>query len=87
VGREGFACGVPAAVERVASGLLTCSFMGRPPVAELLVPALGLAGAADTQGGSPYGGLYVGVHHDLLGYCGVPIASTNRLLTNIGCNN
>jgi hypothetical protein len=65
VGRDGFTCGVPAAVECLEAGLLTCGCMRRPPVSELLVPALGLSGAAEPAEGSPYGGLCVGVHHDL----------------------
>lgn len=66
VGCDGFACGVPAAVERIDAGLLACGFLSRPPVSELLVPALGLSGTADTDRGSPYGGMFMGVHHDLL---------------------
>ena len=69
VGSDGFAFGVPAAVERIEVGLLTCGFMGRPPVSELLVPAPCLAGTANANMGSLYGSMSVGVHHDLLPEC------------------
>src|SRR5919109_1915703 len=76
-----FALSIPAAVERVACGLLTCGCMSCPPVFQLLVPALRLSGAANTDRGTPYGGLSIGVHHDLL--CCVlllwcAVSSTNR---------
>jgi hypothetical protein len=79
----GFPFGVPAAVERIEVGLLTCGLMSRPPVSELLVPALGVSGAADTDMSPPYSGVAIGVHHDLLLlFCAV--CSTNRLIHNIG---
>jgi hypothetical protein len=66
---DGFAFGVPAAVEGFEVGLLTCVFMSRPLVSELLVPAPGLAGTANADMGSPYGGMSVSVHCHLLPAC------------------
>jgi hypothetical protein len=69
VGCYGFPFGVPAAVERIEVGLLTCGLMSRPPVSELLVPALGVSGAADTYMSPSSSGVGIGVHHNLLLAC------------------
>src|SRR5262245_55037102 len=69
LGRDGFALRIPAAVKRLKIGLLTCGFMSRPPVSELLIPALRSSGAADADGSSPYGGMSIGMHRTLLPAC------------------
>ena len=43
---DGFMPGIPAALERFAFGLLTCSFVCCPTVPELLVPTFDLSGGA-----------------------------------------
>src|SRR5882724_1063207 len=78
VGCYDFTFGVPAAVERIEVGLLTCGLMSRPPVSKLLVPALGISGAADTDMGSPDGGVPIGVHRDLLYFLSTAIFSCVR---------
>ena len=65
VGCYGFPFGVPAAVERIEVGLLTCGFMSCPPVFELLVRALCSSGAADTDMRSPYGGMSIRLYQGL----------------------
>jgi hypothetical protein len=69
VGGYGFAFSVPACVEGCKLRFVARGFMGRPLVSELLVPALGISGAADTDRGSPYGGMFIGVHRHLLPAC------------------
>ena len=48
-GTDGFALGVPAAVERLTCGLLTYGLVSCPPCLQLLVPALSVCGSADTD--------------------------------------
>jgi hypothetical protein len=90
-GTDGFVPGIPACSEARELRFLACGFVGCPPVQELLVPALGIAGAADTDRCSPYRGMSIGVPRDLLDglraaifyfVCG---SSTHRLIETIGC--
>src|SRR5215216_512074 len=86
-GTDGFAPGIPACVEGGQRGVVTGGFVGCPTVPDLLVPALGICGAADTDRRSPYGGLSMGVHRNLLLACchllWCAVRSTNRLIDNI----
>src|SRR5262249_20289120 len=64
-----FTPAVPASAERGTSRLSSCSVVLRPPVSELLVPAFHVSGAAGADMGSPYGGMLLRVHCDLLLPC------------------
>src|SRR5215211_846462 len=87
-GTDRFSPGIPACSEGGERCVVTGGFVGCPPVPDLLVPALGICGAADTEVRSPYGGLSMGVHRDLLLACchllWCAVCSTNRLIENIG---
>jgi hypothetical protein len=65
-GTDGFAPGIPACSE----GCEACCTAGGPVFGpsclQLLVPALGVSGAVDTDRRAPYGGMSVDVHRDLL---------------------
>src|SRR5215475_11428216 len=82
-----FTPAVPASAERGTSRLSSCSVVLRPPVSELLVPAFHVSGAAGADMGSPYGGMLLRVHCDLLLPCSYhrccTVRSTNRLVYNI----
>jgi hypothetical protein len=77
-----FALSIPAAVEHVEFGLLTGGVMGRPPVSEPLVPALGLSGAADTDGGAPYGGIVYPLVCIMTSFAAVVCGLINQPLAN-----
>jgi hypothetical protein len=79
----GFAPGIPAGAERGKPRLRSCSCVSRPPVSELLVPAFGVPGAADTDVRPPDGRMSMCSHNHLLGFVRA-VRSTNRLMTNIG---
>ena len=87
-GTDGFAPGIPACDEGGQHCVVTCGFVGCLLVTDLLVPALGICGAADTDRCSPDGGLSMGVHRDLLLECcrllWCAVRSTNRLIENVG---
>ena len=91
-GTDRFAPGIPACFEGGELRFVACGFVGCPPVPDLLIPTLCLSGAADTNMRSPYGGMSMGVHRDLLDclstavFCRLlwcAVRSTNRLIDNI----
>jgi hypothetical protein len=65
-GTDSFAPNIPACFEGCELCFLARSFMGSPPFFNLLVPALTVCCSADTDVGSPYGGVSIGVHDVLL---------------------
>ena len=77
-GRYSFALGVPAVVERLKGGLLTCGFMSRPPLSELLIPALTARCSADTDVHPPDGRMSISSHDHLLGFLRAPTFCRTR---------
>jgi hypothetical protein len=66
---DGFTPGVPGCAEGGKLRVVPCGFVCGPPVSDLLIPALGISGAADTDMRAPYSGLSSGVHRNLLDCC------------------
>jgi hypothetical protein len=83
-----FSPGIPACSESCELCVVPYGHVGGPPFFQLLVPAPCIAGAADTNMGSPYGGMSIGVHRNLLdcssaAFFSCVVRSTNRLINNI----
>ena len=65
-GTDRFVVGILTCFESCELCFVACGFVCCPPVLDLLVPTLGISGAADTNMRSTYGGMCIGVHRDLL---------------------
>jgi hypothetical protein len=65
-GTDAFAFGVPAGVEGRKSCVSARGLAGLPPLFQLLVPSLRVSCATYPYMTSPYRGMSIGVHRDLL---------------------
>src|SRR2546429_6697870 len=71
-GGDGFAPGIPACSEGGKLCVVTCGFVCCPLVPDLLIPALCISGAAETDVRSPDRRMSMCSHDHLLGFWRVP---------------
>ena len=65
-GTDRFSPGIPVCSEASERRFLARVLVGDPPFFYVLIPSLRLSCTADTDRRSPYGGMSIGVHRDLL---------------------
>ena len=72
-GTDSLVPGIPLCSEGGKLCGMTCGFVCCPPVSDLLIPALCISGAVDTEMRSPYGSMSIDVHRNLLDFLNTAI--------------